>query len=181
MLQRILPLFFVILVAFIPAAAQTGSGSSNRDMRGTPPAEKKSGVKDLDEDGQENLNLPDEMRVRMLIERREQDYKKIMDSVDKLSILSGEVADSFQHNGKLSSDDLKKLEAIEKLAHQVLSHSGGEAVEDKEHTPAQVGEAIQKIGEAACNIKKSMTAENRFVVSASVIASSNDVINLSRF
>ncbi|HMG32689.1 MAG TPA: hypothetical protein VKM94_02030 [Blastocatellia bacterium] len=180
MYRRILLLVAIMLLAVFRAEAQSHNSGANRDLKGSSPMDKKSGLKDLDEDPQDSLNLPDEMRVKMLIDRREQDYKKIMESVDKLNSLSGEIATNFHEHGKLSGADVKKLESIEKLAHQVLVHSGGEAVDDKGRAPMQMGEAIDKIGEAAENIKKNMTSETRFVVSATVIANSNELINLSR-
>jgi len=129
----------------------------------------------------EGLGLPDEMKARMLIERSENEYKKVIESVDKMNSLSGEIAGKFHQAGRLSADDVKKLGTIEKLARQVLSHSGGEAVEEKDPQPGTVGDAIDQMNTAAARIKKDVSAETRFVVSATVIANSNEVINLSRF
>jgi hypothetical protein len=121
------------------------------------------------------------MRIRMLIARRENEYKKVMESVDQLNDLSEQVATRFRRDGRLVETDLKLMGQIEKLARQVLSHAGGETVQEKEDKKPTVGEAVDLIAAEAAKIKRDMTAETRFVVSAAVIASSNQVINLSRY
>jgi hypothetical protein len=117
----------------------------------------------------------------MLIARRENEYKKVMENVEQLNDLSEQFADRFRRDGRLGDGDLKLMGQIEKLARQVLSHAGGESVEDKEEKKPTLSEAVDLIAAEAAKIKRDMTAETRYVVSASVIASSNQVINLSRY
>lgn len=134
-------------------------------------------------DGQEATHLPDEMRIKMEIARAEEDHKKVLEDVEKLSNLSGEIAKGYGEHKQLSADDIRKLGTIEKLAKRVLTQSGGEEVDQKpgeiEHMP--LADAIDLLGATVANIRKAMTAETRFVVSATVIANSNEVIGLSRF
>jgi hypothetical protein len=136
-----------------------------------------------DDSRDEHSNLPDEMRVKMAIARAEQEHKKILEDVDKLRDLSGQIALAYGDRGKLSSEDVKKLGAIEKLARRVLNFAGGEQVDDKDGAPqpATLAEAIDKLNSSAEDIKKDMAAETRFVVSAAVIEKSNEVIRLARF
>jgi len=47
--------------------------------------------------------------------------------------------------------------------------------------PLTLAEAVDKLSACSGEIKKDMKAETRFVVSASVIAKSNEVIHLARF
>jgi hypothetical protein len=100
-----------------------------------------------------------------------------------LSNLSSEVTRDYGERKRLSSDDLKKLGTIEKLAKRVLTQSGGEEVDPKSNEIEHLvlADAIDLLGTTVANIRKEMTAETRFVVSATVIANSNEVINLSRF
>jgi len=122
------------------------------------------------------------MRVKMAIARAEESHKKILEDVEKLSSLSGEIVKDYGDSKRLSGDDLRKLGTIEKLAKRILNHAGGEEVDEKndanEHMP--LAEAIDMLGSTVASIKKEMTAETRFVVSANVIAKSNEVISLSR-
>ena len=133
-------------------------------------------------DDDQEVTLPDDMRIKMEIAREENEYKKALEDVDKLSGLSDEIAKSYVEKKHLSADDMKKLGTVEKLAKRILNHAGGEEVGDKSASADHlvVAEAIDKMNCAAANIKKDMKAETRFVVSATVIANSNEVITLAR-
>jgi hypothetical protein len=132
---------------------------------------------------QEGSRLPEDMRVKMAIARAEEDHRKILDDVEKLTNLSSEVAKGYGEHKRLSNDDVKKLGTIEKLAKHVLNHAGGDQVDWKSDSSGHMllAEAIDMLSTTAANIRKEMTAETRFVVSATVIANSNEVISLSRF
>ena len=125
--------------------------------------------------------LPDDMRTRMAVERAENDHRKVLEDVDKLSALSSEVARGYHDRGRLSDEELKKVSTIEKLAKHVLNHTLGDEVEDKSPKPSNMTEALDQMNAAAASIKKTMKAETRFEVSAVVIASSNQVITLAHF
>jgi len=127
-------------------------------------------------------HMPEEMRIKMAIARAEEDYKKVLEDVEKLSSLSGEVAKDYGDSKQISGEDVKKLGTIEKLAKRILTHAGGEEVATKNGANDQpaLADAIGLLETTVANIKKEMTAETRFVVSATVIANSNEVISLSR-
>lgn len=113
------------------------------------------------------------------MERAENDRRKVLEDVDKLSALSSEVARGYHDRGRLSDEELKKVSAIEKLAKHVLIHTLGDEVEDKSPKPSNMTEAVDQMNAAAASIQKTMKAETRFEVSAAVIASSNQVITLT--
>ncbi|HLF83639.1 MAG TPA: hypothetical protein VI837_05635 [Blastocatellia bacterium] len=171
---------FLLLAISIFLLASAAAGQTPRPA--IRPAETRTPDKHPD-DGQEISHLPDEMRAKMDIARKEEDHKKILEDVEKLSNLSGEVARGYGERKRLSSDDLKKLGTIEKLAKRVLTHAGGEEVDPKSDSTEHMllAQAIDILSTTVANIRKEMTAETRFVVSATVIANSNQVINLSRF
>jgi hypothetical protein len=166
----------VLLAALVlsPALAFGQTGKINR------PVDQPRRESSDPDDPEQNSSLPDEMRIRMLIARRESEHKKIMESVDKLSETAVEVAERFRRDGQLSNSDFKAINEIEKLARRVLTHAGGDVVEAETRQQPTVAEAIDKIATAASKIKEEMTAETRFVVSATVIANSNEVIKMSR-
>jgi hypothetical protein len=169
-----------VLLSLIVLASATSSFAQSRNNRQVAPPPDRDSIQSPTESDM-GVNLPDEMRIRMLIARRENEYKKVMESVDQLNDLSEQVATRFRRDGRLVETDLKLMGQIEKLARQVLSHAGGETVQEKEDKKPTVGEAVDLIAAEAAKIKRDMTAETRFVVSAAVIASSNQVINLSRY
>jgi hypothetical protein len=183
MLRRF-PLFaiFILLYALLytfglhtPGAFAQSTGSAPRSAN-TKPHDR------IHQDDDQDSTLPEEMRIKMAIAREENDYKKTLEDVEKLSGLSDEVAKAYVERKQLSADDMKKLGTIEKLAKRVLNHAGGDEVSDKSGSLERLAlaDAIEKLNAAAANIKRDMKAETRFVVSATVIANSNEVINLAR-
>jgi len=169
----VLPGILILLFAF-PTSAQ--------NTRPTPRTPQAKTDKFPDDDGQEVSHLPDEMRIKMLIARAEEDHKKVLEDVEKLSNLSDEIVKGYGERKRLSSDDIRKLGTIEKLAKRVLTQSGGEEVDERSNESAHMplADAIDLLSTTVANIKKEMTTETRYVVSATVIANSNEVIGLTR-
>lgn len=172
--------FFSVVFMLLFALDATAQDNPRPITRKPRPKPESQIIKD---DFPQESNLPEEMRVRMAIERADNEHRKIMEDVDKLNELSFEVTKIFQESGgKLSGEDVKKLSAIEKLAKRILSHAGGDEVDDRTGKIAQmsVADAITGISEAAAVIKKTMDSETRHVVSAAVIGNSNDIINMAQ-
>lgn len=174
MIKKFLSSAFFILLFAIGAAAQVRGVQPRRVDASRP--ETGEGRSD------QNANFPEEMRIKMSIERADSEYRKTLEDVDKLNDLSAEIAKSYHDKGRLTVDELKKVGTIEKLAKRILSQSGGDEVDDK-NKPVQrsLPEAFEQLSAAAANIQKSMKVQTRFVVSAIVIANSNEVINLAQF
>jgi uncharacterized alpha-E superfamily protein len=166
---------FLLLASFILFFASLNPAQTTRQV--VRPGETKQS-----DDGQEATRLPEDMRIKMAIARAEENHKKILQDVEKLSDLSSEIASDYTKHKKFSSDDLKKLGTIEKLAKRILTHAGGDEVNAQSDSTEPIGmeQAIDKLNTTAASIRKEMTAETRFVVSATVIANSNEVISLSR-
>src|SRR6266571_413253 len=174
MLRTLLPIASFIFLSAISVLAQTPRPADRL------PDPKTGEVRPRDHD--QEVSLPEEMRVKMAIARAESDHKKVLEDVEKMSDLCGEIAKGYAEHKQLSADDMKKLGTIEKLAKHVLNSAGGEEVDVKSAADhMQTSEAINKLNAAAETIKKDMKAETRFVVSATVIANSNQVIHLSRY
>jgi hypothetical protein len=174
MFRRFWMLAILILLLASAATAQATRPETKPSANKTPDR--------FPDDGQDVSHLPEDMRIKMAIARAEEDHKKVLEDVEKLNNLSSEIARGYGESKRLSADDIKKLGTIEKLAKHVLTQSGGEEVDQKsneiEHMP--LADAIDLLSTTVANIRKEMTAETRFVVSATVIANSNEVINLSR-
>jgi hypothetical protein len=179
MLRRFL-LFAVFILLYTLGLSTSGAFAQSTST--TPQSSDTKGHGRLHRDDDQEVTLPEDMRIKMAIAREENEYKKTLEDVDKLSGLSAEVAKGYVERKQLSPDDVKKLNTIEKLAKRVLNHAGGEEVGDKSASAEHLAlaDAIDKLNTAAANIKKDMKAETRFVVSAIVIANSNEVINLAR-
>lgn len=175
MLGKFLLLATLLLLSATSSAAQAGR---------PPSSTSENKVQDkYSKDDKHDSDFPNEMLKKMEIARKEIEYKKVLEDVGKLSDLTNEVVKSYGEQKRVSPEDVKRLGAIEKLAKHVLSSVGGEEVDDKPAASANMtlNDAIGKLKSAAESIRKEMKTETRFVVSASVIANSNDVISLTRF
>jgi len=175
MIRSFLPTAIFVLLFGIGGAAQNPRPAER------PPEPKTGELRPREHD--QEVSLPEEMRIKMAIARAESDHKKVLEDVEKMSDLCSEIAKEYAQRKQLSADDMKKLGTIEKLAKRVLTSAGGEEVDDKSASTdrIQTSEAINKLNAAAETIRKDMKAETRFVVSATVIANSNQVIHLSRY
>jgi hypothetical protein len=172
----LLPMFLILLFATV-AAAQT-----RVPIRETETADKPGPADRRPKNSEQNVSFPEDMRIKMAIERADSEYRKAIEDADKLNDLSVEIARSYRDNGRLSADELKKVGTIEKLAKRILNQAGGDEVDDKNKSEQRsMSEIIEQMSTAAANIQKSIKAQTRFVVSATVIANSNEVINLAQF
>lgn len=126
--------------------------------------------------------IPSDIQLRMAIERAESEHRKFLDYAKKLDDLSAEVVRRYREAGRLSAEDIKRLDSIEKIAKWILEHSGGERVEDRDGSEAtSLASAVDQLGAAAAAINKRAASASRFVVDAEVISGSNEIIQLVRF
>lgn len=130
---------------------------------------------------EQDLSMPDEMRVRMAIERANSEYRKTLEDAEKLNELSIEVAKGYHERGQLSADELKKVGTIEKLAKRLLTQAGGDQVDDRAPEQKSMADTIDRMSAAAATVQKTLKEQTRFVVSATAIANLNDVIHLAQF
>ncbi|MEW6129562.1 MAG: hypothetical protein AB1757_21155 [Acidobacteriota bacterium] len=130
---------------------------------------------------EQETTLPPEMRIRMELERRNNEYRKVVEDAQKLNDLSGDIAKHFQEQKTLSSQDMKNVNAIEKLAKRILSFAGGSEEKDDAHKNLSLEAMVNRLLEVSTKIKDSLTTETRHVISATVIYNSNEAINLTQF
>ena len=130
---------------------------------------------------EQDLNMPEEMRVRLAIERANNEYRKNLEDADRLNELATEIAKGYHERGQLNADELKKLGSIEKLAKRLLSQAGGDQVDDNSTAQKTLDETVDRMSTAAATVQKTLKEQTRFVVSATAISNLNDVINLVQF
>jgi hypothetical protein len=171
--------FILLMSVLLSSSMVFAQNQSPGEKFPIPPAGGNGGRSKQDDPG---ANLPEEMRSRMAIEREERDYQKLVDSANQLSDLSADVAKLYKQSSGLTPEQVRKLASIEKLARHVLSESGGEEVTEKiEQDHLSVPEAVDKLATTAADVKKCVATQTRFVVSATVIANSNDIIHLAQY
>jgi ATP-dependent Clp protease ATP-binding subunit ClpA len=169
-----------VLTALLPLAA-VAQGDQPIPKRPDRPGATQPNEK-IEDTSDQHPNLPEEMRIRMAIERAEGEHRKVLGDVEKLMKLAADVSSSYRDRSTLSSDDMKRLSNIEKLAKRILSHAGGNEVsnDSTEAERLSTPEAVEHLTAATCKIRDDMTSQTRHVVSASVIARSNEVITLAQ-
>jgi hypothetical protein len=177
MIRKLLLLTIFTPLFAISAAAQTNSPFPRTEDPLSRPKTLPS--KNSDQD----LSLPEDMRIRLAIERADSEYRKILEDAEKLNELAAEIARNYRERGRLSSDEIKKVGTIEKLAKRILTQAGGDEVDDKSAEAGQksVADAVDNLSSIAVKIRDCLKAQTRFVVSATVIASSNELIDLAQF
>jgi hypothetical protein len=133
------------------------------------------------EELEQESSLPPEMRIRLAIERADNAHHKVVEDAQKLNDLSCQVAKRYEEKKKLSSEDLKDVGTIEKLAKRILEFAGGSEEKDETKKALSVEEMVIRLREVAIKIKDSLTTETRHVISATVVFNSNEAINLAQF
>jgi hypothetical protein len=162
----------VILLLLSPVAYAQDVGQPSK---GRPPMSEEEAARM----GQE-WNLPPEMRARLAIERANNEHRKVLEDVDAMSELTEQVSRHYETQGKLSSGEMKGLEKIEKLAKRILLFAGGSEEKDDTLKSLSLKEMIARLNEAVEKVKTTMAKEPRQVISATVIANSNETIILAQ-
>jgi hypothetical protein len=165
---------FFLLITFLLLISVVASAQSTKPN--LPPLTDEERAEQLNQE----MNLPPEMRSRLAIERANNEHRKIIEDAQKMNDLSVEIAKRYDERSKLSSDDMKNVGTIEKLAKRILNFAGGseEKIEDKK--TLSLSDCIVQLSKVAENVKKILLTESRHVISAKLIADANEVVNLAQ-
>src|SRR5437870_424167 len=102
-MRRRFPLFAIFILLYIPGLHPPGAFAQSTSTTPRPSDAKPHGRNHRDDD--QEVTLPEDMRIKMAIAREENEYKKTLEDVDKLSGLSEEVARGYIERKQLSPDD----------------------------------------------------------------------------
>jgi hypothetical protein len=129
---------------------------------------------------QREIGSPEaEIIRRAEIKHEEESHKEMVDRADEAALIGEQLLNSFQKNKSLSKDDLKKLERVEKLARKIRGSTGGSDDEAPlENPPQQLEKALARLADVSAELNKSVQKTSRLVISATVINSSNELIEL---
>src|ERR1043166_444953 len=157
------------IVLRAPAAAQTADVPASQT--GEPSQRPDS---DLGTPGEEIL-------LRARIKHEEDSHKEIVERAGEMAQMGGEILDSFNKTQSLSSEDLKKLDRMEKLARKIRSNAGAsDDIEESGDSPGQLSAAVKRLAEVSDTLNKNVQKTSRLVISAAVIKNSNELIGLIR-
>lgn len=120
-----------------------------------------------------------EILRRAEIRHEEESHKEMVERADETALIGEQILDSFRKNKSLGKDDLKKLDRMEKLARKIRGGAGGsDDDEPLKNPPQQLDKAVSRLAELSDKLNKSVRKTSRLVISASVIDSSNELIEL---
>ena len=163
--------FLVILLSLLCAAGAVAQTSSipppNRNF---PPGADERPLTDLEK----------ELNAKRAIKLAEKEHEENLDRAREISDIGKELR-SCVAKPKLSIDRefLKKIERLEKLTKKIRGEAGGEDEDVKmANRPSDLNSAVTQIAEVSESFAKDVQNTPRQVVSASVISTSNVLLEL---
>ena len=140
---------------------------------------------------QQKEDLPKNIKETMAkqrIEREKKDYEELLQRSEEAVKLSEELEKSFTSSNKLSTEDQKKLDRLEKLVKKIRTELGGDddgeaEMSDKEkvETPSTIGSALKTLQTNASQLFDELKKSTRYSVSVIAIQTSNVLLKLVKF
>ncbi len=169
---RILFLFVLIVICTFTVAAQNSSvDPQDNDSR---PSRRRSNS---------DLSSPQqEIFARAAIEREKAAHAENLERARQTAQLSQSLRDYFADHLRLSADEEKKLERIEKLARRIRSNAGGTNADGiLENPPGDMKTSLKRLAEISDELRRIIEKTPRQVVSAAVIDRANEILDLIRY
>ena len=115
-------------------------------------------------------------------ERMRKDFEEMLENGEQAVKLTEEVEYSFNKNNKLTSNEIQKLEKIEKLLKKIRKELGGDDDDEvKIEKPITIKSAISTLKETSANLYAELKKTSRYSISAVAIQSSNTLIDIVRY
>lgn len=171
---RLLFLTFLLLTFSISLKAQTVRPP-------TPPPSITAEKSGPDSDEQAPTALDYELRAKRAIKYAEKEHQENLTRARDASELGRELAASFKRKQFLNSDDLKKLDKLEKLTKKIRTEAG--ASDDEfvlEQKPQNLAEAVESVAKLSSSLSERVAKTPRQVVSAAIIEEANVLLELIR-
>lgn len=123
--------------------------------------------------------------AKQRIKSEEKDFNEMLDRSEEAAKISNELYKSYEINQKLTPDDAKKAERLEKLVKKIRDELGSEN-DGSNDTPTDnslpsFGGALKNISETSSNLFTELKKQGRFSISVGAVESSNTLLKLIRF
>ncbi len=164
MMFNISRLFFIFLLFFTLIVGAEGQISA---------AEKE----DLPKNIKESL-------AKSRIEKEKKEYAELLGRGEEALKLSEELEKSFEENNKLSTEDQKKLDRLEKLVKKIRNElgAGGDGEESEaESNPSTIKNALETLQSKTATLFAELKKATRYSVSVMAIQTSNALVKTVRF
>jgi hypothetical protein len=174
-----LPLALLLCCFVLPSQVTFAQHSSPRP---NPTPDSISADKSaISEDPRPMTTFEEELRAKRAIKMAEKEHEDNLNRAREISDIAKQLQVSFKAKSSLDRDDNKKLDRLEKLTKKIRGEAGGESEEvEIVDRPTNTQKAITQIAGKAEALSDSVKKTPRQVVSASVIASANVLLELIR-
>lgn len=117
------------------------------------------------------------------IEREKKDYEELVKRGEEALKLSEDLEKSFTENNKLSSEDIKKLEKLEKIVKKIRTDLGADGDEEisEENNPSTLENAVKVLKENTGKLMNELKKSTRYTISVVAIKSSNVLLKVVKF
>lgn len=168
MIYSFFRLTFIFLVFF-------GAAVGVRAQSNVPDASGKSAA--------QNDDLPKNIKeslAKSRIENEKKDYDELLKRGEEALKLGEELEKSFAQNNRLSSDDRKKLDRLEKLVKKIRKELGGDET-DEEENPSTNQNAVKMLQSKTAALFSELKKATRHTISVEAIESANSLVKAVRF
>ena len=162
--------FLVILLSLLCAASAVAQTSIPAPNRNFPPGPDERPLTDLEK----------ELNAKRAIKLAEKEHEENLDRAREISDIGKELRSCIA-KPKLNVDRefMKKIERLEKLTKKIRGEAGGEDEDVKmANRPSDLNSAVTQIADVSESFAKDVQNTPRQVVSASVISTSNVLLEL---
>jgi len=128
-----------------------------------------------------------DMIVKQQISRRKKEYEELLRRGEEALKLSEDLEHSYTDDSSFTSEDLQKLQSLEKMASKIRNELGGNDEGEAESDAAEgdgkltFSSAIKALRSSTKKLLDELKRTTRFSVSVVAIQTSNSVIRLARF
>jgi hypothetical protein len=162
---------FIFLLALISGASVCVNAQMDASTRDGRPRQEE----DLPKSIKENL-------AKGRIEQEKKEHEELLKRGEEALKLTGELEKSFAANNKLSAEDFKKLERLEKLVKKIRTDLGGDDDEENaENKPSTLENAFQALQENTVKLVDELKKSTRYSISVIAIESSNVLLKVVKF
>lgn len=114
------------------------------------------------------------------IEREKKDYEELIKRGEESAKLSEELEQSFVKHNRLTPEDQKKIERLEKNLKKIRSELGGDG-DDQEEKPLSIANAFKALQSYTSTLVDELKKTTRYTISAAAIETSNAILKIVRF
>ena len=164
--------FSIIFAVFLMSAAVVCVNAQFSDAADS--GRNSAGKEDLPKNVKETL-------AKGRIDREKKDYEELVQRGEEAAKIGDELSKSFAKQNKLSSEDQKKLDRLEKLAKKIRNELGGDGDDDSDESrPSSTSAAIKMLQETATSLVGMIKENTRYSVSVTAIETSNALLKVVR-